>query len=188
RAWFAAGRGGHRRGGGLRFSDPRLHVVCTVAAGLEGINSHRLFLRQPGGGSGLGVGAFVLHLAARLLRNKIEFLRRCPQKVGHDRHVLPWWRLLGRRRRIDRFRRARIEGRRGQHVIAERNVLIVAAFGTSQPSLVRGGTPVRVGLGLVFLTREDVLLQFATVFGHGRRRCRRRRRRALGSFGSRSVS
>src|SRR5262249_55382159 len=182
-----AQRGGNRRRAGLRLFEPRLHVVCAVPAGLEGINSHRLFLRQPRGGGGLGVGAFVLHLAARRLRNKIEFLRRCPQKVGHDRHVLPWWRLLGRRRGIDRFRRARIDRRLGQYIIAERDVLIVAAFGTSQPSLVRGGTPVRVGLGLVFLTREGVFLQFATIFGHGgRRRCRRRR--ALGSFGSHSVS
>src|SRR5262249_21304983 len=75
----------------------------------------------------------------------------------------------------------------GQYVIAERDVLIVAAFDTSQLPLVRDGTPICVGLGLVFATREGVLLQFATVFGHGGRR-RRGCRRALGSFGSRSVS
>src|SRR5262249_58080585 len=87
-----------------------------------------------------------------------------------DRQVVAWRRVRGRRRGIDRFRRARIDRRLGQYVIAEHDVLIVAAFGTSQPSLVRGGTPVRVGLGLVFLTREVVFLQFATIFGHGRRR------------------
>src|SRR5207245_8874743 len=184
-----AQRGGNRLRPRPRLFQPRLHVIFAVPTGLESVNSHGLFLRQPGGGGDRGVGAFVLLLATRLLRNKVEFLRRCLQKVGHDRHVLPWWRLFGRCRGIDRFRRARIDRRLGQHVIAEHNVLIVAAFGTSQPSLVRDGTPVGVGLGLVFLTREGVLLELATVFGHGgRRRCARRRRRSLGSFGSRSLS
>src|SRR5262249_49379509 len=102
-----------------------------------------------------------------------------------DRQVVAWRRVRGRRRGIDRFRRARIDRRLGQYVIAEHDVLIVAAFGTSQPSLVRGGTPVRVGLGLVFLTREVVFLQFATIFGHGGpRRCRRRPPPALRRPGS----
>src|SRR5207247_1631000 len=80
---IVAERGRDRLRSRFRLLEARLHVVCAVAARLEGVNTYDLLLGQPGGKGDFGISAFILDLTSWLLRNKTEFLRRSANTRRH---------------------------------------------------------------------------------------------------------
>ncbi|MBA7475914.1 hypothetical protein ES707_11289 [subsurface metagenome] len=139
----------------------RLHVVVAVAAGLEGIDPHRLLLGQAGRGGDARIGAFEIDLVGGPLRRELEVVRRGLNQIRHHRDRLARW-PFGRRR-IDRPLRPGIDRWLGQHVVVERDLLTGAPLGIAAAPLLGDRIPVGFEGRLCLLP----LLQLAAIFGHG---------------------
>ena len=156
--------------------EPGLHVVTAVAAGLEAVDADDLFFVQAGREGNLPVGALEFTFALRPARNEFEFLSGGGKKIGDHRHVGPGGRrlLLRRLRRIDRFGRAGINRRLGEHIIVERQRFLARALGDALAPFLRNEAPIRLGLGGVSGLRLLIFSKRAAIL----RDCRGRRRRS----------
>ena len=133
---------------GARGAQPRLHVMIAVAAGLERIDPHRLLARQSGRRGIAGIGALELGLAGRPLRRELKLLGGGLQQVGDDGNIfaLATGRLrLLRRQWVDRPLRPDIDRRLRQHIIVERDGLVLAPLGVAAAPLLGDRIPVCTG-------------------------------------------